>query len=136
MTTEGFIPINLDETPEQMEPIMVGVRTLVIKDIETKQTDEGEDYYLATLQVNEPDAEDHERLGWERFNFKYAPARTKFKQLCKSAGHSGTGSQVDPSELIDCTVTAEVTPRVYKDKTTNEQKETTQIKRFLWEVEG
>ena len=126
----ALIQINLDETPDKMEPIAIGIRVLKIEDIEEQEVDDGT-IFLTTLSVDEPDAPDHERKGWERFNFKYAPARIKFKNMCKSAGHSGEGQGVEPSELINCHVKAEVAPRVYTDKEGNKQ-ETTQVKRFLW----
>ncbi len=133
--SESLIDINLDETPDRMEPIAVGIRTLDIKDIETQEDANGDSVHIVTLQVNEPDAEDHERLGWERFNFKYTPARIKFKHLVRAAGHSGTGQQVDPADLIGCTVQATVASRTYKDKDTGEMKDTTQVREFLHEAE-
>jgi hypothetical protein len=83
--------------------------------------------------VNQPDTEDHERLTWDRFNFKYTPARIKFKQLCKAAGHSGVGGGVEPSELIGCTVKAAIKDRTYQDKDTGETVATTQISKYLFE---
>jgi hypothetical protein len=126
-----LIDINLDDTPTELPPINEGVRLLHIDDIETKEKDDGGVYYNVCLSVNEPDAEDHERKGWERFDFQYPMARTQFKNLCLAAGHSGTGEGVDLTDLIGCDVKCIVAPRVYKDKTTGEQKQTTQVKKWL-----
>ena len=128
-----LIDINLDDTPDKMEPVEVGVRVLDIKDIVTEENSQGEQIHVVTLQVNQPEAIDHERMTWDRFNFKYAPARVKFKQLCKAAGHTGTGQGVDPSELIGCSVKALVKPRTYKDKDSGEMVDTTQVSKYLFE---
>ena len=130
-----LIDINLDETPDKMEPVAAGIRIFEIKDIVSEENTQGGTVHVVTLQVNQPEAEDHERMTWDRFDFKYAPARVKFKQLVKAAGHVGTGQGVDPSELIGCTVKAVVKPRSYTDKDTKEVVETTQVSRYLFEPE-
>ena len=128
------IQIYLDETPDRIEPIIAGIRVLDVVDIAEQEDKNGDTVYVVQLKVNEPDAEDHERMGWERFNFKYAPARVKFKQVVKSCGHEGTGEGVEPSELIGTQCKAHVAPRVYTDNDTGEQVETTQVKKFLFEA--
>lgn len=130
-----LIDINLDDTPDKMLPIDIGVRTLDIMDITSEEDQNGDTIHIVQLKVNMPEADDHERMAWDRFNFKYLPARVKFKQLVKAAGHTGTGESVDPTELIGCTVKATVKPRTYKDKTTGEDVQTTQVSRYLFEVE-
>lgn len=130
-----LIDINLDDTPDKMEPVAAGVRIFDIVDIVSEENTQGETVHVVTLKVNQPEAEDHERMSWDRFNFRYPVARVKFKQLVKAAGHVGTGQGVDPSELIGCTVKALVKPRTYKDKDTGEMVETTQVSKYLYEGE-
>jgi hypothetical protein len=127
------ININLDETPDKMLPVEVGIRTLDVKDVSEGTTAAGDQKWTAELEVNEPDAEDHERKMWDQFILKHAPARVKFKQFCKSAGHPGTGEGVDPADLIGCTVKAVVKPRTYEDQDTGETVETTQVKSYIFE---
>lgn len=128
-----MIDINLDDTPDKLQPVEVGIRILKIIDVTTEDNAQGEAIHIVELQVDQLEAPDHERKMWDRFNFKFAPARTKFKQLVKAAGHSGRGSGVDPSELIGCTVKASVKPRTYKDKDTDETVETTQVSKYLFD---
>lgn len=130
-----LIDINLDETPDRLLPVSAGIRTLEIKDVTQEENSEGENIITAELQVNEPESEEDSRKAWDRFNFKYAPARVKFKQLCKAAGHAGTGKGIDPSELIGCTVRAAFKDRVYKDKDTGEMIPTTQISKYIFDAE-
>jgi len=129
------IQINFDDTPDRIEPIEVGIRILDVVDIDEQEDSNGDTVYVVQLKVNEPDAADHERMGWERFNFKYVPARIKFKQFVKSCGHEATGDGVEPSELIGCQVKALVATRVYKDKDTGDDVQTTQVKKFLFDAE-
>lgn len=131
-----LIDINLDDTPDRIDPVAAGVRTLDIVDIVSEENSQGETVHVVSLKVNQPEADDHERMTWDRFNFKYAPARVKFKQLCKAAGHTGTGQGVDVSELIGCTVKAIVKPRSYKDKDTGEIVDTTQVGKYLSEADS
>jgi hypothetical protein len=126
------IDINLDDTPESLPPVEPGVRILTIKDIKEEESKQGDMQQVVELEVNQPDAPDHERKMWDRFNFKYPIARTKFKQLVLAAGHEGTGMGVEPAELIGTDVKAVVKPRVYKDPTTEEMVETTQVQKYLF----
>jgi len=129
-TKMPLIEINLDETPDKLLPVSVGIRTLLIRDV--TQDDEG--VVTVELEINEPDHAEHERRTWDRFDFKYPIARIKFKQLCKAAGHTGTGGGVDPSELIGETVQAAFKSRVYKDKDTEEMVETTNIQKYIFDA--
>lgn len=130
-----LIEIDFDATPDKMLPLSVGLRTLDITDIETSEDEKnpGSMIVTAEFKVNEPDSEEHERKAFDRFHLHYAPARTKFKQLCKSAGHGATGKGIDASDLIGCTVKALVAPNHYKDKDTGETVENTQTKRYVWD---
>ena len=130
-----MIDINLDDTPDRIEPIEVGIRVLTVVDIEEQTDKNGDVVHVVQLKVNEPDAPDHERMGWERFNFKYAPARVKFKQFIKSCGHDGSGAGVDTTELIGCDCKAVVASRNYTDKDSGDQVTTTQVKKFLFEAD-
>ena len=129
----AIIDINLDETPDRELPIEVGLRVLELMDIEEQEKD-GNTIYNAKLKVNEPDAQDHDRIGYERFDFQYPKAQIKFKQMVKALGHAGTGGGIDTADLIGCTCKAHVASRVYKDKDTEEMVETTQVKKFLVEA--
>lgn len=132
----ALIDLNLDDTPDRMLPISPGVRTLDIRDIKEEEDKNGDNVVIVECAVNEPDSDEHERRTWERFNFKYPAARVKFKQLVKSAGHSGTGEGVETSDLIGCTIQAIVKSRTYKDKDTGETVETAQVSKFLFEDES
>jgi len=129
----GIIDINLDETPDREMPIEVGLRVLELVDIEEQEKD-GRTIYNAKFKVNEPDADDHERVGFERFDFQYPKAQIKFKQMIRALGHDGTGSGVDTADLIGCTCKAHVAERTYVDKDTDETISTTQVKKFLVEA--
>ena len=109
-----MIDINLDDTPDRIEPIEVGIRVLTVVDIEEQEDKNGDVVHVVQLKVNEPDAPDHERMGWERFNFKYEIARINFKKFVKACGHTATGQGVDPADLIGCTFEGRV---VNKDDT-------------------
>ena len=130
----SMIEIDFDSTPDKMLPLAVGERTLIIKDVKTEPNPSNPDENITTveLQVNEPNSNEHERRTWDRFNFKYAPARVKFKQLCKSAGYNTTGQGIDSSELIECAVKALVKTRHYKDDD-GKTVETTQIHSYIWD---
>ena len=117
----SLIEIDFDSTPDKILPLAIGERTLIIKDVKTEPDPNNSDQtvVIAEMQVNEPDSDEHERRTWDRFYLQYAPARVKFKQLCKSAGYVTEGKGVDPSELIECAVKALVKTRHYKDEDGN-----------------
>ena len=129
------IDINLDETPDKILPVEPGIRTMDVRDFSEGKTAKGEVKWTAELEVNEPDADDHERRLWDQFVLKYHPAQVKFKQFLKSCGHPATGDEVDPSDLIGCTCTAVVKPRTYEDEDTGETIETSQVKSYMFEAE-
>lgn len=127
-----LVEMNFDDTPDKMLPVEAGVRLFKITDFTEEENDLGEKIRIVELEVLEGD--DAGRKAWDRFNFKYKPAMVKFKQLVKSAGLPAVGQGIDSSMLIGQTVRAVVKPRTYKDKTTNETKETTQVAEYLFEA--
>ena len=104
----GIIDINLDETPDREMPIEVGLRVLELVDIEEQEKD-GRTIYNAKFKVNE---------------------------MIRALGHDGTGTGVDTADLIGCTCKAHVAERTYIDKDTDETVSTTQVKKFLVEVDS
>ena len=129
------IDINFDDTPDDMPVVSEGVHVFEVLDVEEKEDKNGDSYQSVSMKVVEPGEEDHDRRHWERFNFKYAPARVKFKNFIRSCGHDGSGAGVDTTELIGCDCKAVVASRNYTDKDSGDQVTTTQVKKFLYDAD-
>lgn len=126
-----LINVNLDDTPDVMPTLKVGLRTLTIKDADPEAVDrKGQTYLNVEFEVDEPDSDENGDKVWDRFYLEHKPARVKFKQLCNSAGIDGTSEGVDSSELIGTTVQALVVPNSYRDES-GETVENTQIKKYV-----
>lgn len=128
-----LIDINLDDTPDVMPTLKVGMRTLTIKDVKQDTDKNDKSFVNVEFEVEEPGSEEHGDKVWDRFYLEFKPAKVKFKQLCLSAGHGHGSGGVDTSELIGETVQALVKPRTYKDDA-GEIQETTQISKYVYDA--
>ena len=128
-----LIAINLEETPEKLPPIEVGIRTLRISDIKEMNDKQGNSFQSVEFEVDQPGSPDQGRKGWDRFNFEYPAAKTKFKTLVLAAGLDASSPDgVDTSELIGKVVKASVKSRTYQYEETGETVHTTQISKYIY----
>lgn len=128
------ISINLNEVPDKILPVSVGLRTLEVENISQDTNDKGEVVLSATFKVvDENNPDEVGRKVFDNFNLKYLPAQVKFKNLITAAGLDASGNGFDTEQLIGKTVIAEIAPNTWKDKDTGEIKENTKLKAYKWE---
>jgi hypothetical protein len=133
-----MVDINVGDVPEVSLPLGSGLRTFDITDLHLELNEKhSADEVVVELKVNEPESEEDGRPTFDRMILKFAPARTKFKQLLLAAGHSGQGSlsQIESEfpEIIGTTVKGVVSSRTYVDKDTGKTESASQIKKYVWE---
>ena len=110
----GLISINLDETPDEMPQAQPGIRILKVVAISDEVgKSSGKPYTKVELQIEEDDAEDNGTKLWENFSLGNPMGQISFKKFIMAAGHAGTGQEVDPTEIVGCTVKAALVGRTY-----------------------
>ncbi len=128
-----LIDINLDDTPDDILPISAGVRTFDVMDVRQETDNKNRDYIVADLEVNEPENDEHGRKTSSRFYLQFAPARVNFKRFVKACGGSGTGTGIDPADLIGCTCKAVVKTSTYEEQESGETRERSNVDRFMFD---
>lgn len=125
-----LVDINFDDTPLERPIVSIGVHTLKIVDITTKEDKPG--VQNVEFVIVEPESDEDGVQCYARFDFQYGPARSLFKQLTRAAGLPATGQGIDTSELIGETVQGVFKENRYKDAT-GEWIESTQIARYVYD---
>lgn len=127
----AHIKVNLETTPDRMEPVPPGIYTLVITSAEQKATANGEGQKIVV--EHEVDDEGNPSHGRKLFNHIGLKNPIALKQLVKSAGIPISADGVDTMELVGKHVRARVTARTYTDDKTGEVKETSSIAEYLFD---
>lgn len=126
----AHIKVNLETTPDRMEPVPPGVYTLRITAAEQKPTADGSKQKIVV--EHEVDDEGSPAHGRKLFNHIGLSNPIALKQLVKSAGIPVSADGVDTDELVGKHVRARVGSRTYVDAATGETKETSSITEYLF----
>ena len=125
-----MIDINFDVVPDQILPIDAGIYPLEISEVSQEPTAKGDSEKLVvTMKVSDPGNPNDGRTIKSHIGFKNP---VMLKQLAMAAGLNPGSGGFDSSELIGKTVKAVIKPRTYRDQDSGEQKETSEVKEFIW----
>ncbi len=126
-----LVDINFDNVPDEIVPVEAGIYTAVIHEVpEVKPTKDGKGTKIVVqMKITDEDSPFKDRQLFDHISLKFP---TRFKRLCKSAGHNPGADGFDTADLLDCTVRVRVKARTYTDEDGN-TKETSGVDDYLFD---
>jgi len=128
----ALVDLNFDEVPDEFLAVEAGIYTAVIHEVPTiEPTKDGKGTKIVVKMKITDEGPFVDRQLFDHISLKFP---TRFKRLCKSAGHSPGADGFDTADLLDCSVKVRVKSRTYTDDDGN-IKETSGVDDYLFDSE-
>lgn len=125
----AHINVNLETTPDKFELLPAGIYVCVIEEANLDEAKSGGQKIVAKLRVEDESNPNNGRMIYDHIGLKNP---ISLKQLVKSAGLPVSPQGVNTEDLIGKIVRVRLATRTYKDPETQEIKETTSVKEYLF----
>lgn len=132
------IAVNFDSVPDQILPIDPGIYPLEVISVEEesvaskKKPGEMYNQVVVKLQVRDDGNKNDGRTVYDRIGIDNDWGRVALKRLVKSCGLTPGPDGLELNDLVGKLCRARIANRTYKDDSTGETKEASNIKEYLF----